>query len=581
MLYKKIFAKKNNSLEILPEDIFLDSGNLSNFDMENGGATFKKPVLKDSFFFMLAALFLGLAIFCYKAYTLQIRDSSIWLAKSQNNYTNSTPIFAYRGMIKDRHGVPLAWNDSVDNKTLYADSLIPKRHYFDDPGFSNLLGFVNYPKKDKSGVFWRSEYIGGDGLEKYYNDILSGVSGSRVVETNVKNEIIKDNIMSSPKDGDVLTLSVDSVVQKIFWTRLKEIVDAQGFAGGAAILMDVNNGEVLAATSYPDYNNNIFVNASSSEEHDKKDSYLKDKNTPMLNRAISGLYTPGSVVKPFMAYAALNEGVIGEYDNIFSSGQLVIKNKYGGPDTIFRDWKAHGYVDARKAIAESSDEYFYQVGGGFADQAGLGIARIDRYMSMFGFASSTGIDFVNEKSGIIPTPEWKKKNFKDGDWLLGNTYHSSIGQYGFKTSPIGLATSISIIANGGKVITPSIAKTSTAPTLNKDDREVATSTASLDLNKKYLEVVREGMLAASGEKGTAHYFSDLPFKVAAKTGTAQLGFYNEKVNSWSSGYFPYESPKYAFVFMMENGPSTNTVASSKVMRKVFQDMIDLNLDYVK
>ena len=475
-------------------------------------------------------------------------------------------------MIRDRNGVSLAWNDSVDSK-LTTLSEVPLRHYIEDEGFSNLLGTVSYPKRDKSGYFWQDDYVGVDGLEKYYNDNLSGTKGDRIVEVDVKGEVVRDNVLNNPVDGKVLNLNIDSKVQSIFYNRLSEVVRARGFDGGSGILMDITNGEVIAAASYPDFDNNVFVNATTTEDRKTKNSFLSQKDTPMLNRALSGLYVPGSVVKPFMAYAALKEGVIDEYTNIFSSGQLVIKNKYGGPDTIFRDWKAHGYVDVRSAIAVSSDEYFYQVGGGFKDQVGLGIKRIDQYMSMFGFASTTGVDFIAEKTSIIPTPEWKKKNFEDGDWLLGNTYHSSIGQYGYKTSPIALARSVGIIATGGKIIIPSIARTETSSA-----RPIYSQV--LDLNKANLLSVRDGMKKSASEGGTAHYFDNLPFSVGAKTGTAQLGYKNERVNSWSTGYYPYDNPKYVFVFMMENGPSSNTVGASKIMRQVFQDMLDLKLPYV-
>ena len=537
--------KRRLSQEILPEEIFLDARNLSNLATENAGTSFKKPVLKNSALVTVFILFCIFSVFCYRAYVLQIKEVEIWTSKAYSNYTNRSPIFAYRGMIKDRNGVVLAWNDSLDSKQDTSTLSIPKRHYIKYSGFGNLLGFINYPKKDKSGIFWRDDYAGGDGLEKYYDEYLTGEKGERVLEVNVKNEIIRDNTLNVPKDGSVLILSVDSKVQGIFFNRLKEVVDAQRFAGGAGILMNINTGEIIAAASYPDYDNNIFVNASSTEEHDIKENYLKQKDTPMLNRAISGLYTPGSTVKPFIAYGALTEGVIDELKSILSTGKLVIKNRYDGPDTVFRDWKAHGYVDARQAIAVSSDEYFYQIGGGYKDQEGLGIKRIDQYMSMFGFASSTGVDFALEKNGIIPTPEWKKKNFEDGRWLLGNTYHSSIGQYGFKVSPLELARAIAAIGNGGILITPKIAKENASKKSQK---------INLNLNRKYLKVVQEGMKRSASDVGTAHYFKDLPFDVAAKTGTAQLGIKNERVNSWSTGYYPYDNansePKFVFVLMM-------------------------------
>lgn len=475
-------------------------------------------------------------------------------------------------MIKDRNGVPLAWNDSIDNKLEDINS-IPKRHYIEGAGFGNLLGFLSYPKQDSNGVFWQDDFKGMEGLEKYYDSVLAGEKGDRVIEVNVKGDIVRDNIINHPKDGQVLNLYIDSKVQEFFYNRLKEVVEAQKFQGGAGVLMDVNTGEVIAAASYPDYDNNLFVNATTSDDKKQKSNYLERKDTPMLNRALAGLYTPGSVVKPFMGYAALNAGVIDQWTNILSTGALVIKNKYGGPDTIFRDWKAHGYVDLRHALAVSSDEYFYQVGGGYKDQEGLGIARIDQYMSMFGFASSTGVDFIGEKDGIIPTPEWKKKTFEDGDWLLGNTYHSAIGQYGFKVSPVSLARSIASIATGGKLVTPRIA----------DTGQEATSTY-LQLDGADLKAIREGMHLSASEGGTAHYFNNLPFEVAAKTGTAQLGVNNERVNSWSTGYYPYNDPKnppkYVFVFLMEGGPANNTVGASKIMREVFQDMLDDKLPYV-
>ncbi|MDQ5957223.1 MAG: penicillin-binding protein 2 [Patescibacteria group bacterium] len=571
MFWSKIFAKKNKYEEILPEEIFLDSRK-EKLDFASGEGVISKPVLQSHFTLSLLVLFFIFTLFIYKAYSIQITNYELWAERSKNNFINKAYIFAYRGMIKDRNGVPLAWNDSIDNKLEDINS-IPKRHYIEGAGFGNLLGFLSYPKQDSNGVFWQDDFKGMEGLEKYYDSVLAGEKGDRVIEVNVKGDIVRDNIINHPKDGQVLNLYIDSKVQEFFYNRLKEVVEAQKFQGGAGVLMDVNTGEVIAAASYPDYDNNLFVNATTSDDKKQKSNYLERKDTPMLNRALAGLYTPGSVVKPFMGYAALNAGVIDQWTNILSTGALVIKNKYGGPDTIFRDWKAHGYVDLRHALAVSSDEYFYQVGGGYKDQEGLGIARIDQYMSMFGFASSTGVDFIGEKDGIIPTPEWKKKTFEDGDWLLGNTYHSAIGQYGFKVSPVSLARSIASIATGGKLVTPRIA----------DTGQEATSTY-LQLDGADLKAIREGMHLSASEGGTAHYFNNLPFEVAAKTGTAQLGVNNERVNSWSTGYYPYNDPKnppkYVFVFLMEGGPANNTVGASKIMREVFQDMLDDKLPYV-
>ncbi len=567
-----IFANKNkrNTKEIDPEDIFLESTNLSNLDQDNFEGRFEKLIEKKLFYFIAASLVLVFSFFTYKASLIQVKDYEKWSNLADKNYLKKTPIFPSRGVIKDRNGELLVWNEDVTSST----NTISSRFYTKDLGISSLLGYVSYPKKDKSGHFWQNDYIGSAGLEKKYNDVLSGVNGEKVIEINANGTIAKDNILNKPVDGKNVETNIDARLQKIFYNKLRDVVDVQGFDGGAAVMMNVNTGEVLALVSVPDFDSNIYANATNTEDKKIKNSYLEDVRTPMLNRVINGSYVPGSVVKPFMAYAALYEGVIGEYGNIYSSGQLVIKNKYGGPDTIFRDWKAHGYVDARKAIAESSDEYFYQVGGGYMDQAGIGINKIEKYMKFFGFASSTGIDFPSEKIGIVPSIEWKKKNFAEGDWLLGNTYHTSIGQYGFKTTPLELVRSIAIIANGGRLVIPKILKI-------KNLEEVITMQTDLKLDQNILKVMREGMRGAAGEGGTAHYFSDLPFKVSAKTGTAQLGFNNERVNSWSSGYWPSENPKYAFVFMMEDGPASNKVASSKIMRHVFGDILETLPEYTK
>jgi penicillin-binding protein 2 len=559
-------SNKKRYHEVDPDEVFADAVNISKFDGDVLEGKFEKPLSKISFLIFSVGIFFILGAFFVKAFITQVHEGDNWSDLAKNNYLKNTPVFAYRGVIKDRNGVLLAWNDT--SSATGSSLSIPARRYINDPGFSHVLGYVSYPKKDKTGYFWQTEYIGADGLEKQYNNRLAGKQGELIVEVSARGQIQNDNIIKPPIDGETLNTHIDSRVQKIFFNHLKEAVDAQGFSGGVGIMMDVNNGEIIAMTSYPEYSNNIFINASTTEEKEKKAKYLTSSQKPMLNRAVSGQIVPGSTVKPFMAYAALNEGVIDEFKNIYSSGQLVIKNVYGGPDTIFKDWKAHGYTDIKKAIAESSDEFFYQVGGGYKDQPGLGISRIERYMKMFGFASSTGVDLPGEKSGVVPSPEWKKKNFKEGDWLLGNTYHTSIGQYGFQTTPLELVRSISILGNGGTIVTPHIV----------GDAKPA---GKLTLDSNSLRIVRQGMRMTAEEGGTAHYFNDLPFKVAAKTGTAQLGYNNERVNSWSTGYFPYENPKYAFVYVMESGPASNTLAASKVMRAIFGDILTEAPEYTK
>jgi penicillin-binding protein 2 len=310
-----------------------------------------------------------------------------------------------------------------------------------------------------------------------------------------------------------------------------------------------------------------MTNAKTEDDKNRILSDLKSTRNVFLNRAVSGLFTPGSTVKPFMAYAALAENIITPEKKILSTGALVIKNKYGGPDTVFKDWKAHGYIDMRQAIAESSDEYFYQVGGGYMTQPGLGIARIDQYAQMFGFGTTTGIDLPGENTGNIPTPEWKKKVFGE-DWILGNTYHTAIGQYGFQLTPLELIRADAAIANGGTLVTPH---------LLKSDAPFPTTDLRLDQTK--LKVIQEGMRRAV--LGQTVQVLDIPgIKIAGKSGTAELGVTKALVNSWISGYFPYDNPRYAFVIMMEKGSRFNPTGAVFAMKDTLEWMRD-NTDYTK
>jgi penicillin-binding protein 2 len=341
--------------------------------------------------------------------------------------------------------------------------------------------------------------------------------------------------------------------------------------------MDVETGEVIALTSFPSYDPEVMANGSDLE---LIESYNNDTRFPFLNKVTGGVYTPGSIVKPFMAYAALAENVIPANKQITSNGELVIPNPYNSDQpTIFRDWRAHGATDMKTAIAYSSDVYFYIIGGGLpaiaapqagiGEMTGLGIARIDRYMKLFGLGEETGINFPGEQPGLIPTPEWKVETF-DEEWRLGNTYHTSIGQFGFLTTPLQMLRAYAALGNGGKLVTP---------TLVKDERG---KQVDLDLNQSYLSIVTEGMhLAVHKDGGTARGL-DLPYvDIAGKSGTAELGNDNAHVNSWIAGFWPYEKPKYAFILLMERAPRSNSLGAGWVMREVFDWMHTNRPEYLQ
>jgi penicillin-binding protein 2 len=222
---------------------------------------------------------------------------------------------------------------------------------------------------------------------------------------------------------------------------------------------------------------------------------------------------------------------------------------------VFKDWKNLGSVDMRHAIAMSSDAYFYTIGGGYKDQNGLGIANVDKYLKMFGLGSPMPQSFAQGKVGTIPTPEWKKLTFNE-DWYLGNTYHTAIGQYGFQVTLIQMVRAMAAVANNGTLLVPGIIKEQ-SPIV---DHVIAT------ISQKSFDVIHEGMRLGATE-GTGKALNVPYVHIATKTGTAELGVSKDKVNSWVTGFWPYENPKYAFVVMLEKGSVHNLIGAAAAMRQ--------------
>jgi penicillin-binding protein 2 len=275
-----------------------------------------------------------------------------------------------------------------------------------------------------------------------------------------------------------------------------------------------------------------------------------------------------------MALAALEEGIIDPETKILSTGSISIPNPYDPKQvTIFKDWKAHGWVNLREALAVSSDVYFYAIGGGYEKQKGLGIAKIDDYVKKFGLGQATGIKFLSEETGVIPTPEWKAKVFNGEAWRLGNTYHTAIGQYGFQVTPIQMVKAVAGIATSGRLITPTILK------LAKGD-QVQSGSLITGIKEANYQIVREGMRMAV-TSGISTSLNVPEVKLAVKSGTAELGVSKKYVNSWITGFFPYESPRYAFAIVMEKGGRDNLIGASVVMRQTLDWIIANASEYLK
>lgn len=557
--------------EIAPDEIFLDSTNLPNYERQQFEGRVVRPVSGRAILTVGIAFSLVATGFGYRAFQLQVAHGATYAEISRSNTLDRSVIFATRGLLYDRNGIELAWNESqLATTTGATTSVFALRKYTEIPGLSHLIGFLQYPKADAKGKWWREEYSGISGLELTLDDRLRGMNGSTLVETDALGKIERENIVVPPVNGEHITLSIDAEVQSKLFSVLSAHAQKMGFKGGAAIIMDVRTGELIALTSFPEYDHQAFVDGNNDVVRETN----SNPRSPMLNRAVAGLYTPGSIVKPMFAAAALQEGIISADKSILSTGALILPNPYF-PDqpSIFRDWAVHGWVNMREAIAVSSDEYFYTIGGGFGGQEGLGIARIDEYSKKFGLSEKTGIELRGEEVGTIPTPEWKEKIFGVGDpWRVGNTYHTAIGQFGFQITPIQAVRFTAAIANGGKLMKPHLVA-GTEPEFQE-----------VGIDDRYLQVAREGMrMAVTSDRRTATVKSLNigGIEIAAKTGTAQLGYRNESMNSWSVGFWPASDPKYAYAVVLEAAPAGTNSGAAPGLLPFFQWLIANKPEYIR
>ncbi len=555
---KKRIGKKYRDID--PEDIFLDSTNLPGYDENSFQGRIERPIENRTFFFLKISFFLIVILLSVRLFSLQVHDGKVYAEISENNRLNHTLIFANRGVIYDRNGVELATNAIKEG-----DSDFAARLYAPYKGLAHVLGYLKYPQKDSKGFYYDENFKGQAGVEKIYNKELTGKNGLKLTETDALGKITSESVIEKPADGKPLTLAVDAKLSDALYKSMENLARDRGFKGGAGIIMDVHTGEVLAISSFPEYDTNLITSGTSTPA---LKNLFNDPNTPLLDRATSGLYTPGSIVKPIVALGALNEHIIDPAKQILSTGSISVPNPYDKTKpSVFRDWKALGWVDMRKAIAMSSDVYFYEVGGGFQDQKGLGITNIDKYFKMFGLEEPTGIDLPGENSGLIPTPAWKEKTFGDSTWRLGDTYITAIGQFGTQITPLEAVRWVAAIANGGDLLIPSVVKGN-----RESDQKIL---RHIDLPSNYWQIIREGMRSGVAEGGTANGLNIPSVKVAAKTGTAELGVTKELVNSWSTGFFPYDHPRYAFAILMEKGSRYNTVGATGAMRELL-DWMSIN-----
>lgn len=567
-----MFGRKKSALgslknrDIDPDEVLLDAFNLPSFDTNQFEGRVERSIRGRVPMMVGGVAAIVFVIFLLQTWNLQIaRGEAMALLSSQNNL-NKEILFAERGVIYDRNQRELAWN-TLPVETDDSLSVYSLREYSDRDGLAHLLGFVGYPEKDASGFWWRTDYLGKAGVESSLNHLLHGENGVRIIEVDALNNIQSENTIQSPVDGRSITLSVDVDIQEALYKAIRSGAREAGFVGGAGVVMDVTTGEVLALTNYPEYSSQVMTDGVDQEAIQR---YATQSGQPFLNRAVLGEYTPGSIVKPYIAAAALAEDLVTPITSILSTGEIRVPNPYSpGNDSIFRDWKAHGWVNVREAIAVSSNVYFYAVGGGHEGQKGLGIERLAAYAARFGFGVPTGIELDSEGRGVVPTPSWKEEIFGEDDpWRIGNTYHTSIGQFGFLVTPVQAARYIAAVANGGTLLTPHLIKGAPSQTF------------PVGIPDEHLNVVRQGMRQGA-ESGTAAAVNVSGIRIAAKTGTAQLGVNNESMNSWVVGFWPADEPKFAFAAVLEKAPAGTLRGAAPALQSFFQTIVNEHPEYAR
>lgn len=419
------------------------------------------------------------------------------------------------------------------------------RVYHDGEIFSHLVGYVNFVNEEdlnRDSFYKINDKIGRSGLESFYESQLRGRRGGILVD-RFKNE----NQTSDPENGNNLILNIDSELQKNIYYELQKGLREAGSGSGVAVAINPRNGAVLSLVNLPSYDNNSFVKGLAPEEYRL---FFKDTE-PLFNKVISGRFAPGSTIKPLIALAVLEEEIINPAKKINAPGFITIPNPYNDQIVYtFRDWRNHGWVNMREAIAFSSDIYFYTVGGGFYDIGGLGIEKIAKYLKMFNLDSVLGIDLNSEAAGFVPSPEWKRE-YRNEIWYQGDTFNVSIGQGDLLVTPLWLTSYIGAIGNGKTMYRPFVAD----KILDQSGSVVKTFQPEilleLGFNDENLKVVREGMKMAA-EVGTAKVLADLPIEVGAKSGTAEV-IKGQSTNSWIIVFAPYDNPQIVLTIMMESG----------------------------
>ncbi|MEW6441896.1 MAG: penicillin-binding protein 2 [bacterium] len=444
------------------------------------------------------------------------------------------------------------------------------RNYLEGDLLSPVVGYMGEISRKEmeaasDGLYQAGDWIGKSGIEKQWESYLRGRDGGSQVEVDARGRQMRSLAKKLPLPGKNLVLSIDGRLQQ-------EAKAAMGDQAGVVLAMDPRDGSILCYVSQPSFDPNLFIKGITPEQWK---SFREDPRHPLTDKAIQGAYPPGSTFKIVMAVAALEEGVISPTEKLFCGGSYRLGVR------AFRCWKpeGHGWMDLHQALVESCDCYFYQVG------QRLGINRIHKYATLFGLGQPTRIGLDDEKAGLVPNPEWKKKRFGH-PWYEGETLVVSIGQGAVLVTPMQMLRMISAVANAGTLWSPRLVQGVENPDgkLYLDNRPDRKST--LDLSQTNLELVRTSLrdVVESG-RGTGKRARLGFVEVAGKTGTAQVVHQQDPKGSrflpvekrdhaWFVCYAPAQAPEIAMVVLAEHAGHGGEIAAP-VARRVLQRYFSL------
>jgi penicillin-binding protein 2 len=569
-----------------------------------------------------------LLVYLVRAYDLQINQKNYFESLAESNRMRVVPVPASRGIIFDRHGVPLVNNiPSFNLYAVHGDMQDPEKvltrlaelvsideiprirkefldksdpygmikvkenlslaeiakvegHPLDLPGVritaelrrnavygklaAHSVGYVGEVSKEQlSSTRYqdsrRGDRVGQFGMEQAYDALIRGVPGQKWIEVNVVGQELNILRIKKPVEGDDIFLTLDLDLQKI-------AEQALGEEAGSIVAMDPTNGEILALVSHPAFNPNDFSEGTSA---DALIPLLNDKGKSLINRAIHAQYPPGSTFKIIMSAAILETKEASPSHAIECHGFLQFGNR------AFRDWKkgGHGSVNLNRAIVESCDVYFYQMGNR------MGIDTIAKFSNFFGLGMPTGFPLASEKSGLIPSTAWKQRVLKE-PWYPGETLSVSIGQGYVLVTPLQMAAMISAVANDGVLYTPRLLFKSKSRQTGEYQAAPVPKGTRVPISKETLDIIKSALADVVGTPhGTAFGSRSTLIPFAGKTGTAQVVAMkkgevkknlSKEVNdhAWFVSYAPVENPKIAVVVLVEHGGHGGSTAAPLAKRVI-------------